>query len=105
QGLDKQVLLSNTHLSASSLNTLITNGIIEQFEVIASRFPVKPGDHEATVRIMLSAAQQEAMNSVLKQFEQQDIVLLHGITGSGKTEIYIELIRKALEGGGQVLYL
>ena len=41
----------------------------------------------------------------MAQFESQNIVLLHGITGSGKTEVYIDLIQQALDSGSQVLYL
>ena len=53
----------------------------------------------------LSAAQQVAMDSIEKQFAEKNVVLLHGVTSSGKTEIYIHLINKALAEGKQVLYL
>jgi primosomal protein N' (replication factor Y) len=49
--------------------------------------------------------QEKARNEILKGFEAHTATLLHGVTGSGKTEIYIDLIRKAMEGGSQVLYL
>jgi priA: primosomal protein N' len=53
----------------------------------------------------LSLAQQDAYNGILMQMMKKDVVLLHGVTSSGKTEIYIHLIRKAIEEHKQVLYL
>lgn len=53
----------------------------------------------------LNAAQQEAYNQILFQFLSKKIVLLHGVTSSGKTEIYIHLIKEAIEKKQQVLYL
>ena len=53
----------------------------------------------------LTEAQQDAMNKIGVQFMSKNVVLLHGVTSSGKTEIYIHLIQKAIEEGRQVLYL
>ncbi|WP_297253036.1 primosomal protein N' [uncultured Prevotella sp.] len=53
----------------------------------------------------LSEAQQDAMNKIGVQFMGKNVVLLHGVTSSGKTEIYIHLIQKAIDEGRQVLYL
>lgn len=101
-GLDKSILNQDDELSQSSLTTLIKNQVFETFEVIQPRF----SDALAPkVSITLTEAQQAAAAQIMAQFEQQNIVLLHGITGSGKTEVYIDLIRQALEGGSQVLYL
>jgi primosomal protein N' (replication factor Y) (superfamily II helicase) len=101
-GISKKELLIHD-ISDSSLNTLIKNGVLEEFEVVIPRFGFEdPGTQPV---IVLSAEQQQAQAEILQSFEKQQVALLHGITGSGKTEIYISLIRKALEGGGQVLYL
>ena len=54
---------------------------------------------------LLNEAQQEAYNQVLMQFMKKNVVLLHGVTSSGKTEIYIHLILKALQDHKQVLFL
>ncbi|SNC74838.1 replication restart DNA helicase PriA [Hymenobacter gelipurpurascens] len=104
KGMEKAALTSAPHLSPSAVNTLIKNGILEQFDVIVSRFPMED-DEVANMHFTLSEAQMEAHTDIMRQFQTQDIVLLHGVTGAGKTEIYIDLIRQALESGGQVLYL
>ena len=90
-------------LSESSLATLIKNKIFEEFEVIVSRF----GDDkiQEAPNINLSEEQLRVQREILKGFQTHSIMLLRGITGSGKTEIYINLIKQALDAGSQVLYL
>lgn len=95
--------LNNDSVSTSSVNTLIRNGVLEEFEEIVSRFqPVGPLQE---TKIQLTESQQQAKDQILTHFEDKDAVLLHGVTGSGKTEIYIDLIQDVLSSGGQVLYL
>lgn len=53
----------------------------------------------------LSSAQQQAYSEILTHFHQKNVCLLHGVTASGKTEIYIHLIQQAIQAGKQVLYL
>jgi primosomal protein N' (replication factor Y) (superfamily II helicase) len=102
KGISKKTLLAG-NVSESSMETLIRNNILEEFETIIPRFGF---DEPAEMPVLLLSPEQEtAQGSILKNFETNNHVLLHGITGSGKTEIYINLIRKALDGGGQVLYL
>lgn len=90
-------------LSESSVNTLMKNDVFEAFEIIVSRFD-EMASHIAQ-EITLSSIQQEAKAQILENFEANKPVLLHGITGSGKTEIYIDLIKDAIDSGSQVLYL
>ncbi|WP_199797483.1 replication restart helicase PriA [Hymenobacter amundsenii] len=105
RGLEKAALTSAPHLSPSAVNTLIKNGILEQFDQIVSRFPLDEDDAQANMHFTLNDSQVEARDAVMREFQTKDIVLLHGVTGAGKTEIYIDLIKQALDGGGQVLYL
>lgn len=55
--------------------------------------------------IHLTEAQQKAFDQIKQGFEENKPVLLHGVTSSGKTEIYIKLIKEAIDQGKQVLYL
>jgi primosomal protein N' (replication factor Y) len=94
-GISRAKLLEE-NLSESALNTL-------EFVVVISRF-----DEDQVTdlpEITLSDEQKRAQAEILQSFETKDTTLFHGITGSGKTEIYINLIQKALESGSQVLYL
>ncbi|WP_187261782.1 replication restart helicase PriA [Pontibacter beigongshangensis] len=103
QGLEKSVLTGNPHLSQSAITSLIRKGVLEQFDQIVSRFQTDFGAMQ--LPMALSEHQAEAREEILGLFKEKDTVLLHGVTGSGKTEVYIDLIKHALEGGGQVLYL
>lgn len=101
KGVDKYTLLEEGD-SESSMNTLIKNGIFESFKVIVNRLEdEEPESDPAT----LSSTQQTAFDDIKQQFEQKQTVLLHGVTGSGKTEIYIQMIREVLDSGSQVLLL
>ncbi|WP_162427484.1 replication restart helicase PriA [Pontibacter pudoricolor] len=103
KGIEKSALTNNPHLSKSSIDSLIKKGVLEQFDQIISRFPVD--DSPRQLPMNLSEHQLQAKDEILGLFKEKDTVLLHGVTGSGKTEVYIDLIKHALEGGGQVLYL
>ncbi|MFM7485544.1 MAG: primosomal protein N', partial [Cytophagales bacterium] len=102
KGISKSKLVDEG-ISESSLNTLIKNKVLEEFEVIIPRFGFD--DPVQATPLLLSEKQEKARNEILSAFETQRTALLHGVTGSGKTEIYIDLIKRALEGGNQVLYL
>lgn len=101
EGLEKKSILESG-ISASSLKTLIKKGIFEEFTKIISRFENVPIDQKG---IILSEHQNTALNQIKENFNEKQTVLLHGITGSGKTEIYIKLIEEVLESGSQVLLL
>ncbi|MEM9673737.1 MAG: primosomal protein N' [Bacteroidota bacterium] len=101
RGIPKSQLMDR-NLSASSVNTLVKNGVLEEFEEVVSRFQTTAPTQE---RVFLTDQQLQAKQEILEQFQTKDTVLLHGITGSGKTEIYIDLIQEVLNSGGQVLYL
>jgi primosomal protein N' (replication factor Y) (superfamily II helicase) len=101
-GIDK-VFFKDAETSSSSLKTLIDKGIFEQFEITVSRFDSI--DTNDLLEITLTNHQERASNEILSGFAEKQVVLFNGITGSGKTEIYIELIQKVLENGSQVLML
>lgn len=95
--------LEDKGCSLSALNTLEKQGVlsIERREI--SR--LKGLDVTNYTFPELSEHQSEALSQIEQQFADKAIVLLQGITGSGKTELYIHLIRKALDQGKQVLFL
>ena len=86
----------------SAVNALVKKEIFYQIEIETGR--LEYFGQKGTIK-PLSLQQQNAKDDILKQFEDKNVCLLHGITGSGKTEIYLHLIKECLEKGQQVLYL
>lgn len=95
-------LLKSAQASDSSLKGLDDKAI---FEVYYGEPPRKKSDQENDDLFELNEHQQKALESLVRQFESQHVNLLHGVTSSGKTEIYVRFIREELERGKQVLYL
>lgn len=89
--------------SISSLNTLEKNGIFSVKRMEVSR--LQEFDEASKKKKVLSDDQERALKEIRENFEEKDVTLLHGVTSSGKTEIYVELIQEQLDKGKQVLFL
>ena len=101
--LTKDELLNQGH-SLQTVTALIKRGILETYEQEVGR--LNHGGEPHLDRIQpLSSIQQDAYNQIQFSFLKKNVTLLHGVTSSGKTEIYIHLICQALERKQQVLYL
>lgn len=100
----KEELMNESHCTAAVVKALIDRGILFTYELEIGRLNTNGESHLDLIK-PLSLAQQDAYNGILMQMMKKDVVLLHGVTSSGKTEIYIHLIRNAIEEHKQVLYL
>jgi primosomal protein N' (replication factor Y) (superfamily II helicase) len=96
-------LIPHKSVSASALSSLLKKKILEEEVVIVDR--LKQDEKELHPPHALSVLQQQSLEEVKKNFEEHHVVLLHGVTSSGKTELYIHLIEETLKQGKQVLYL
>lgn len=99
----KKELLEKAGISDAVVRSLVERGVWETYDLPVSRLDGPPEEDPATWQ--LSSHQQEALMDLRHQFEKTPVILLQGITGSGKTLLYAELIREQLEAGRQVLYL
>ncbi len=97
-------LLNETHATTAILRQIVDRGFLRVYEREVGRINVEGTAHLENIK-PLSMAQQTACDAVRASFAQKNVVLLHGVTSSGKTEIYIHLIRQAIAEGKQVLYL
>lgn len=102
--ITREELLNASHASATTLQQLEKRGMLETYEVEVGRLNHGGAYHPELIK-RLNTAQQEAYNQVLLSMMKKPVTLLQGVTSSGKTEIYIHLIRQALERKEQVLYL
>jgi primosomal protein N' (replication factor Y) len=101
--IEKSLLLRASGTGDPALKSLVRKGILETELREVSRLD---GYHDALQEpVTLNDNQREAFDAIRLHFEKKDVVLLHGITSSGKTEIYIRLILEELRKGRQVLYL
>ena len=100
----KEELMNEARCTAAAVKALIDRGILFTYELEVGRLNTSGESHFELIK-PLSEAQQDAYNQILLKMMNKNVVLLHGVTSSGKTEIYIHLIRKAIEEHKQVLYL
>jgi primosomal protein N' (replication factor Y) len=103
KSITKSELIEESGAGAASIVSLIEKEVFVAEEKTVSRLHDEDEDEYSNYK--LSDAQQSALGSVKDQFEQKDVVLLHGVTSSGKTQIYIRLIEEMIATGKQVLYL
>jgi primosomal protein N' (replication factor Y) len=101
--IKSKVLLDKINSTSAVLRTLITKGLLEEQSLREDRllYDFTKRDQERA----LSSEQQKALNEITSSFDNKSVVLFQGVTGSGKTEIYIELIAQTIANRKQVLYL
>ena len=96
-------LISESKTSTAIVKSLIDKNILEEYHIQTDRIQYNNAETEDSKH--LNTAQESALDEITEQFKNQDVVLLHGVTSSGKTEIYVKLIENALKQKKQVLYL
>jgi primosomal protein N' (replication factor Y) len=96
-------LVEEANSSSAIVKALIEKDILQNYFLQEDRVLFNGEIKEQ--ELILSAAQQDAFVAIKASFVQKEVCLLHGVTSSGKTEIYIKLIEEYLEAGKQILYL
>lgn len=100
----REELMNVAGCTSATLKQLEQRQMLEIYEVEVGRLN-HGGPYRPELIKTLSAAQEEAYNQILLSMMKKQVTLLHGVTSSGKTEIYIHLIQRALERKEQVLFL
>ncbi|NDV63813.1 primosomal protein N' [Bacteroides sp. 224] len=101
--VSKKTLIDSAGSSTSVFNGLVEKGVFLVYHHEIGRLNKQEGD--TVVLNPLNSFQQKAYNEIATSFKEKNVCLLHGVTSSGKTEIYIHLIEEAIRRGKQVLYL
>ncbi|PYF76591.1 replication restart helicase PriA [Pedobacter nutrimenti] len=101
--LSKQELMEYSNCGPAAIKAMIDKEIFVQKKRPVSR--LNDQNDEDILNFKLSETQENALQQVKKELEQKEVVLLHGVTAAGKTQIYIRLIEEALANGGQALFL
>lgn len=99
----KQDIYKKANVNASVLNALAKKGVVELYDREISRLGTYEEDTQEAFK--LDEQQVRALGKLTELYKEKNTVLLHGVTGSGKTRVYIEIIQAAIERGEQVLYL
>jgi len=101
--LTRDELMNEGH-TLQTINALVQRGLLDTYDKEVGRLNFGGEPHPENIK-PLSQPQQEAYNQIQFSFLKKNVTLLHGVTSSGKTEIYIHLIQQALDKHQQVLYL
>ena len=102
--ITREELMNVAETTLVIINQLVKRGLLETYEVEVGRLNHGGEPHPEHIK-SLNAAQQEAYNKIIFSFLKKQVTLLHGVTSSGKTEIYIHLIQRELDEHRQVLFL
>jgi primosomal protein N' (replication factor Y) len=100
--IEKSELIQKGGISESSLKTLQKNSVFEEYKIQVDRLKIIPTQQET---FTLNTSQQLAFDEIHKLAEQKDIILIHGVTSSGKTHVYVKLMEEVIAKGKQVLFL
>ncbi len=103
QEVTKKELITKANVSEAVLKGLVDKGVFEVYHRETGR--LRDGLRPVNELRPLSDAQRQAMQRIQQVFGEKNVCLLHGVTSSGKTEVYIHLIQETLKAGRQVLYL
>ncbi|WP_394217199.1 primosomal protein N' [Halobacillus trueperi] len=105
--IEKKQLLDVLSTTPASLKPLIEQGIIREFKQEVFRDPYGDRDFERTQPFPLTSEQETAIQPILKTIEENahDVFLLHGVTGSGKTEVYLQSIQEVIDKGQEAIML
>jgi primosomal protein N' (replication factor Y) len=103
--VEQSELLKKSGASLAVLKSLFEKNIMISISKPVSRFKETELNGDIKSKLVLSKHQAEAHNSIMKSFDNHNVVLLHGVTSGGKTEVYIKLITDTIKSGKQVLYM
>lgn len=105
--VQKQSLIESLHVSSAIVKSLVDKGVVKEIEVEDYRDPFASQTHEVTTALTLNDEQQLAVDTVVKACasHSSEVFLLHGITGSGKTEVYLQMIENVIKKGQQAIML
>lgn len=101
--ISRQDIMEASGCGSSAITALIDKGVFEVKEKVVSRF--QGADIVLQKDFTFSTPQQQAYEQLSEYFEEKDVVLLHGVTASGKTQLYVRLMEQIIAQGQQVLFL
>ena len=102
--ITRETLLNETHANIAVVRELCKKGILRLYDKEVGRLNHTGTAHPENIKI-LNEYQQNAFDAIYEEWNKHNVCLLHGVTSSGKTEIYISMIQRAIDEGKQVLYL
>ena len=102
--ITREALMNETHSNIATIKGLCDKEILRLYDKAVGRLNESGTPHPENIK-PLNENQQRAYDEIRQQWEKHNVCLLHGVTSSGKTEIYISMIQRAIDEGKQVMYL